>query len=244
MPISEVGHARNIASFEQMISIVTGFGGTYNPSNSNISVSKLNNKFTAANAANDAVQAEFAGKTTAINIRENKFKPLGPTVTKAVNYYASTGTEQNKVEDVKTLNRKLQGTRKKAAAVDDPATPVDESKQSISASQQSYTQKVEHLEGMIELFSDDPLYIPNEAAITTAALTALATDLKAATTSVINSMTTFNNSRIERNTVMYHPTTGLHKLAMMVKQYVKSLYGASSPENKMIAKLKFRNEEM
>jgi hypothetical protein len=244
MPISEVGHARNIASFEQMISIVTGFGMPYNPSNSNISVSKLNTKLAAANAANDAVQADFAGKTTAINIRENAFKPLGPTSTKAVNYYASTGTEKNKVEDVKTLNRKLQGTRKKAAVADDPATPVDESKQSISASQQSYTQKVEHLEGMIQLFSDDPLYNPNETAITIASLTTLAADLKQSTSDVINSITAFNNSRIERNTVMYHPTTGLYKLAMMVKQYVKSLYGASSPENKMVSKLKFRNEEM
>ncbi|MBK7393024.1 MAG: hypothetical protein IPI64_06925 [Chloracidobacterium sp.] len=244
MPISEVGHARNISAFEQMISYVTAYGGDYNPSNANISLAKLTNKLNASNTAMDDVMTKVAAYTTAVNVRENAFKPLGPTVTRAVNYYASTGTEDNKVADAKSLNRKVQGKRATPAKKDDPSTPEDESKGSHSASQQSYTQKVEHLDGIIELFKSDGLYNPNENDIKTAQLDALSVTLKSANTGVINAITDRSNSRIDRNEVLYKDGTGLYALAMLVKKYVKALFGASSPEYKQVSKLRFRNEEL
>lgn len=76
MPVSEVGHARNISAFEQMISYVTGYGGDYNPSNANISLAKLTAKLTDANAAMDDVMANVATHKTASNLRRTASAPL------------------------------------------------------------------------------------------------------------------------------------------------------------------------
>ena len=38
---SETGHSKNVSNFETMISYCTGYGITYNPSNSDIVLSEL-----------------------------------------------------------------------------------------------------------------------------------------------------------------------------------------------------------
>jgi len=39
---NETGHAKNVANFEDMISFVTGYGATYNPSKNAIKLPQLN----------------------------------------------------------------------------------------------------------------------------------------------------------------------------------------------------------
>ena len=45
---------------------------------------------------------------------------------------------------------------------------------------------------------------------------------------------------IARNKRLYDPQTGLVERAQVVKNYVKSIFGASSPEYKLINKLRFK----
>ena len=44
-----------------------------------------------------------------------------------------------------------------------------------------------------------------------------------------------------RNKKLYNAETGLVARAQLVKNYVKSVFGASSPEYKLINKLSFKN---
>ena len=92
---------------------------------------------------------------------------------------------------------------------------------------------------MITLLSSEALYLPNENDLTTTALNTLLASVRSANTAVINATTYLRNARIARNKVLYATDTGIHDIALEVKKYIKSVFGASSPEYKQVSKLKF-----
>lgn len=238
MPVYETGHALNVAHFQQLISFVDSWGAPYAPTNASIALTALNTKLTDAQSAIGEVINAVAASKTAINDRENLFEPVNRLVTRVVNFYESTGAEQNQIDDVRSLKKKLDGTRSKPV-VDDPNTPEDESQNSISSSQQSYTQKVQHLDGIIELLGGDVLYAPSEVPLKLGTLNTLSTSLKAANTSVIDASTAISNKRGDRDTVMYAGDSGLVDLALLVKKYVKAAFGTSSVQYSQISGLSF-----
>jgi len=63
--------------------------------------------------------------------------------------------------------------------------------------------------------------------------------MKVANTAAIGTNTVLSNARIERDKVLYKPETGLVDIVDDVKKYVKSLFGASTPQYKQISGLKF-----
>ncbi len=244
MPISEVGHAKNVATLAELISIYTSWGAAYAPSNANISLGKLVNKLNDANTVMDDVTAVVADVKTSTNNRETLYKPLASTVSESVNYYKSTGATENNIDDAKGFLRKIRGVRATSVVVDNPATPANEAAVTHSAAQTSYIQRVEHFDGLIETYSNDPLYAPNEAKLTIATLQTYSQDLKDATDKVVADLTSQSSQRINRNKVLYADVSGLCDLASLSKAYAKSLWGASSPQNKQVSKLKFRKEDL
>jgi hypothetical protein len=123
-----------------------------------------------------------------------------------------------------------------------PVTEPGIESQKYSTSQQSYDSLIEDLSNLINALSAEPLYIPNEADLKVTALQTLLTDLKAKNTAVINTYTTYSNARIDRNKILYTDNTGLVDLVLEVKKYVKSVFGASSPQYKQVSGIKFKKE--
>jgi hypothetical protein len=121
----------------------------------------------------------------------------------------------------------------------DPPNPGEEKPRNISVSQLSYDSRVENLEKLLELLAAQPGYIPNETDLSVAGLQALLTQLDAANTAVINTQKPVVNARILRNTELYHPDTGIIKVANDVKAYIKSVFTIKSPEYKQASKLQF-----
>ncbi len=88
--VSEVGHAKNVANFADLISYCTAYGTTYNPSKAALQLTALNTLLTSA-------QTELANVTTAKNAfdtvtgdRQLTFEPLKPLATKVFNYLSVT----------------------------------------------------------------------------------------------------------------------------------------------------------
>jgi hypothetical protein len=50
-----------------------------------------------------------------------------------------------------------------------------------------------------------------------------------------------SNARIERNKLLYSENEGLIDIANGVKSYIKSIFGAASPQYKQLTNLKFTN---
>lgn len=104
----------------------------------------------------------------------------------------------------------------------------------------SYESRVENLDLLIKMLGGITQYTPNEADLKVAALTALAADLKAKNAAVLAAETPLNNARIARNALLYTPVTGLVDTAVDAKIYIKSLYGATSPQYKLVSQFQFK----
>lgn len=237
MAVIETGHAKNVANFEDFISIITGYGATYNPTKVSIKLVSLNTLFTTAKADLLNVTTKTVAFNNAINARAILFEPLRTLSTRLVNAFSATDATSEMIKDAKSINRKLQGKRaKEVQTPNDPNTPAPNA---ISTSQQSYDQLIEHFNKLIELLKTEASYTPNETDLKVVTLTAQLAGLKTANTNVTNAYTAVSNARIARDKTLYKDKTGLYDITGDVKNYVKSLYGATAPEYKQISKIKF-----
>ena len=64
--------------------------------------------------------------------------------------------------------------------------------------------------------------------------------MKTKNTSHINAYTNYTNAIKERNKILYDPMTGLVQTSKEVKQYVKSIFGATSTEYRKLSSIEFR----
>jgi hypothetical protein len=238
---TETGHAKNVANFDELIGFCTGYGVAYNPSKGSIKLAALGTLLTAAQASLASQKTAKTAFDNATNAREISFKPLKKLATKTVNALAATDATKQTIDDAQTVNYKIQGRRAKALPVAKPVnegdtTPVDNS---ISVSQQSFDNQVDNFAKLIQTLTAETLYKPNEIELQVATLNTLLTDLKAKNKAVITATAAASNARIARDKVLYAETTGLYDVAQATKAYVKSLFGASSPQYKQVSKIKF-----
>ena len=238
---SETGHSKNVANFEDLISFCVGYGPKYSPSNPTLVLASLNTLFTNAKASLTSLNTKLVPWTNAVNAREIAFKPLSPLITRVVNALASTTASSSIVADARSISKKIQGVRatpKKDKAVD-PNNP-DPDPKSVSASQMSYDSRIENLEKLVKLLAGQPEYTPNEVELQVGSLDTLHGNLKTLNTAAVTTYTAVSNARIARNNTLYTPINGLVDIAGSVKKYIKSVFGASSPEYKQVSALQFK----
>ena len=240
---SEVGHAKNVANFADLIAYCTAYGATYNPSKTALQLTTLNTLLTNA-------QTELANVTTAKNAfdtvtgdRQLAFEPLKSLATKIFNYLSVTDATDQTIVDAKTINNKLQGRRSGTITETPPTEEGGETQNTVSVSRQSYDMLTENFSAYIDLVSSVPSYTPNETELTTVSLTTFHTNLQTANINVINAEVAYSNARISRNTVLYAENTGLVDIALEVKKYVKAVFGATSPQYKQISGIKFTSRK-
>jgi hypothetical protein len=237
----ETGHAKNVATFEDLVSFCTGYGATYNPSKASLKIAALVPQLTAAQATLQLVKTTKTAYDNATNAREVVFVPLKPLATKIINALAATDATPQTVDDTRTIINKIQGRRAKAVVVPDAKALAEgaEPVKTASTSQQSYDKLVDHFAQLIVILTAEPKYLPNENELKIATLTAQIADMRAKNTAVVNALTAVSNARINRDKLLYGELTGMVDVAMDVKQYVKSVFGAKSPQYKQISGLRF-----
>jgi len=151
------------------------------------------------------------------------------------------------VDDAKTIARKIQGRRASEmlpTIPDDPSTPEDESQKSISASQMSFDNRIQNFEQLVQLLTAQTGYAPNETDLKVTTLATLLATLKTKNTEAITALAPLSNTRLSRNNTLYAAETGLVDIAAEVKKYVKSVYGATSPQFKQISGIKFTRNKI
>ena len=109
----------------------------------------------------------------------------------------------------------------------------------VSTSQQSYDSVLDSYERYVQYLAATPEYAPNEEDIKLPVLQALAVGLRAKNTACNNAKVAIDNARMARNRALYTPLTGLVDVALDAKTYIKSLFGATSPEYKLVGKIDF-----
>jgi len=240
---SETGHAKNAANFKSLISFVKGYGAIYNPSKSSIKVQALETILADTETSIKDIDTLLPSYTNAVSIREVAFAPLSKLSTRVINAIKATDTTQQVDESVRTVIRKIQGKRATPKITEAEKTAaVTEGKEinQISSSQMSYDNRLENFYKLIMLLTSIPEYNPNEEELKITSLTAVYEDLKAKNTAVVENITPLSNARIIRNELMYKPLSGLVDTTYDVKTYIKSLFGATSPQYKQVSKLEFK----
>jgi chromosome segregation ATPase len=234
---SETGHAKIAANFQDIIEFVTAYGTTYNPSKNSLKLPQLN----ALQATADALLADVIAKNTNYNNkvseRINAFSGLKALATRLVNALQTTEATLETINNAKTFNRKMQG--KKASALPAPHDPNSPVPETISTSQQSYDQIIQHLAGILAILETEPSYSPNEDELKTTTIQAKLADLKAKNTAVATAYASVSIARIERNETFYTSPTSLTETASEIKMYLKSVFGASGPKYLQVSGIDF-----
>ena len=234
---SEVGHAKNVANFQDLIEFVIGYGETYNPSKNSLKLPQLIAlRETAQTKLNDVI-AKNTIYNNKVNERMVAFGNLKSFSTRLVNALQTTDATNETINNAKTFNRKMQG--KKASTTQTPTDPNAPAPATISTSQQSYDQLIQHLTGLKSVLETEPSYTPNEIELQIATIDSKIADLSAKNTAVATAYTNISNSRISRNETLYTSENGIYETASEVKKYIKSVFGASSPQYNQVSGIKF-----
>jgi hypothetical protein len=237
---SETGHAKNIANFQDLISFCQGYGASYNPTKESLKILQLQALYQLAQDKLNATKTQKTTFDTATNERRNSFANLKPLATKIINAFAVSGADTLAIADAKTVNKKLQGTTSKKSTTDETNPENTPSKNSISTSQQSYDRLIDHFANLIQVVEQNTNYTPNETELQVATLQTKLAELQTKNTNLINAYTGYSNAMIERNQTLYNPLSGLVQTSKEVKQYVKSVFGANSPQYKQVSGLEFK----
>ena len=240
--ITETGHAKNVGNFEKLIANVTILGDPYNPSRPSLKLPELNTLLIAAKTAIQAVNASEAVFKSAVSARKVAFAQFGKLITRVNNALKASGTNARVNESAGSLVRKLQGRRATPKMTDEEKQTAAETGNTvteISSSQMSFDNRIDNFDKLIMLLTSIEAYAPNEEDLTIAALTNLHNDLKAKNTAVIAAQIPLANARIVRNNVLYKENTGMVDISIAVKTYIKSVFGARSPQYNMISSLRF-----
>ncbi|MBK7763481.1 MAG: hypothetical protein IPI46_08920 [Bacteroidetes bacterium] len=234
---SETGHAINVANFNELITAVTALGATYAPAKASLKLASLNAISTAgANSLNEVISKKNA-YNNAVNARMQSFSKMRPLATRVLAALHTTDANFELLKDAKTINRKIQGRR----AVD--IAPVAEgaaAPKSISASQLSYDQLIQHFTTLVNLIETVPSYQPAENDLKLDTQQTYISELNSLNSQVSAAYIAIGNERIARNTILYKTLVGLVDIALSVKLYVKSVFGSNSPQYKGINKIAFR----
>lgn len=237
--VSETGHAKNIANFQDLITFVTGYGATYNPSKTALKLPQLITLSTTSQAKLADVVTKKTAFNNAINDRIIAFTGIKALTTRLICALETTNASKEKVNDAKGFNRKMYG--KRASSKQTPNNSNTPNPITISTAQLSYDQLIQHFAGLISVLQSETSFTPNENELKINTLITKQTDIIAKNNAVAIAYATVSNSRIARDKTLYDDTTGLISISLEVKKYVKSVYGPSSPEYAQVKGIKFTN---
>ena len=236
---SEVGHAKNVANLQKITQQVTTYS-LYNPPIENIALANLQTLYTTATAKLAEVEDKRNANKNAIIIRQTAFENLKSTCTKIVNLLEILGLPQGTLDQARSMNRAIQGSSKKTTT---PPEKGKEASKTASTSRQSFTQQAENFGILLQLLATIPGYTPNEEDLKLNNLTTYHASLMSSTQGVDQTEAELNTKLIERDKILYAEGAGLYTIAQNIKKYVKSLYGATSPEYTNVSAIEFTNRK-
>ena len=235
-------HGSNVTSMQLLISIISGWGTTYNPTPDTIKLPALKALYTSGGDAIKAVDDLMPDYLKVKNERDVLFDPLNTLTTRVMNAFIIIVKNPAAQANVRSLVNLLQTGRvnpkKKKAPVADPAAEpqTDNSNESHKS---GFSVRIDNFYKLIQLLASFPAYAPNEPELTVASLGTLYNNMVAKNQVVIDHEIPLKKARDARNAILYDPITGLVEAGQDAKSYIKSVFGAQSTQQKQVSKIKF-----
>lgn len=150
--ITETGHAKIVASFEEFISAVITFRSAYNPSKPDLKLEALQSKAKDSRAAMADVNKALSTYKTAVAARRTAFASLSRYVTRILNALKASESTMAIDKSALSLVRKIQGNRISAKLTEElKRAMVAEGKEvtEISSSQMSIDSRLDNFDKLI-----------------------------------------------------------------------------------------------
>ena len=236
--VSETGHYKNVTNLNALKVFAEGLGSDYAPQKVILTLSELTALVTEATNLHDDVRNQINSTALAVDQRQLVYENVKPLSTKVINTMGSTNVLAKTIEDAKSINAKIQGTRIKMKAKSDNP---EEQTPGNSVSRQSYDSIYENFKSLNNLVQQDGNYIPTETDVNIAGLTAKETAMFTANQDIASQTNNLSNKRIVRNNRFYVGDESLIAVARGVKKYIRGKYGVTSPQFAQIRSLLFKD---
>jgi hypothetical protein len=236
----ESGINTYLGHFRQLIDVCEGFGSSYSPVPKELQIANLKAQTRKIQTAITKVDTLLPDYLAAENARQEKFALLPPLATRVQATAIVLGLPNAIVVHIKEVVRKIRGERAHKLKPE-PVDGTHEPARHVSVSQVSFNEQIEHLNQLIALVASQPAYTPAETDLTVAALNRLLTAMRSTNDAAMEAIVPLTAARQERDNLLYNDQTGMMGTALRVKDYVKAVFGANSPQYKEVRGIKFRN---
>jgi hypothetical protein len=239
----ESGINTNVDNFGTLTGICITFDGDYDPSVNSIKISALQELAAHVRHAINDVDYFKPLAERAESARQEKFTILPILATRIQAAAVVLGLPASVLVNIREIVRKIRGARKKKINLDAEYTGIEPPKH-ISVSQVSFAEQIEHFTQLVMHVSTQPEYTPKEADLKVPALNAFQQELGIVNDSAKSAGQSLADALEVRNKLLYAPETGMIDIALKVKEYVKSVFGARSHQYKEVHSIKFRNRKI
>lgn len=237
--IAETGHAKNVANFKELITIVKSFGAQYQPVASFLKIPALEEQ---AQKAEDALhklrEAETLAKQATATL-QGHFKSLNTLASQLMGLLSSSGAKTSSIEEARSIQKRITGSnnrKKKTEGKDGDAT---DTKASRSTSRQSYDSRLDAFSKFVMVLQNIPEYLPNEDEFKVSTLEGKIKLMKQAIEENDNKELVRSQAMHERNALLYTESLGVINVSLMMKEYVKGVFGGvKSTQYKTISKIR------
>lgn len=236
---SETGYAKNASNLDSLTSSLVAAGITYNPARADIKVPALKILSVSAWAGVNGVTDNEKVENQAVANRQIEVGDYKKFATLIINALSGSGASKQKIAEATTINRRIQGAR-----ANGKAKPLEEGldvPKTRSISKASYDGILENFKSLVGTLRTEPLYMPNEAEITIAAIDTYILNLQNDNNAVNAATAATSAARTQRDIVLFAPNTGLYDLVTAVKKYLRSV-PALRDTFKAIVQLKFKKQ--
>ena len=152
--------------------------------------------------------------------------------TRTKNSFVCCGVSAKAIERMLSLNHEIQGSRII------PIKDGDDAKH-ISASHQSRTQQIQHVDALITFLESYPEYLPPDN-ISVATWIQKRNDMDSSFLEENTKSSNLKAERIKRNVAIYKTITGAVEIGMGAKRTVLAIYGFKSPQYAAVKGIQLR----
>jgi type I site-specific restriction endonuclease len=242
--IIESGMSTYLAHFQQLINVCMSFGARYNPQTFALQIMNLALRHHEVQNAVNLVDSLLPDYIAAESERLSKFAGVPELATRVQASAIALKLPPAIIIHIREVVRKIRGARAKAIKPVDLTDPDAKAEKHISVSQTSFNEQIEHFNQLIQLVASQSQYTPYEEDLLPAQLTAILNSLRTTNDAVMQILAPLTAARQARNALLFAPETGMIDIALAVKQYVESVFGAKSPQYKEVNHIKFKNRKI
>lgn len=233
-------HVSNVQSFEKLLGICTGFGGSYNPGQQNLRIENLTAMLKQAQDKLLQVSIAKSHHEEAQNNREVAFAAMRTLTPRILAELKASRPMRQTIADAMVMARKIRGDK-----AEKPVTA--ESKEGMAASvavtrkrnSADFGNSMAYFEKLLQTLGNEPMYQPANPEMQMVNLQAVLDNLRNLNAAVTSAYAAWSVARRERDNFLYVGPECLHSTAMAVKQQVKATFGYRDEVTALVRKIRF-----